>query len=515
MPHRRRQQHEYQPLARQGRGKRWGRRSSSEKALAAWSDFRDAFNEELKLLEKNVSYDEMVRRLEGGTHAFGKSYLQATLSRTATTEPAWPPLEAALVAHKASEDNRRGWKIRWDAVRASLQPQPAPVEGLWRTRPPNRTIIWNPLSPGRRVDLRGRASDIDQILHHLRTTTTPLAVHGLPGLGKSRLAVQAAETAAESFDVAWWADARTPASFTRSLLDLARALDPAVDLNTQATVRTAAGDDTNAQLPYVTGVTELLGDRRWLLILDSASPLVATQVLPHLDTGRAGRIVLTTNRWSARDGVEVLHLKPLSDEAAKAILDLPDTDSTRMLISRMHGLPLVVHQVAALLAKQTMTVDELLSTYTVDALGPLGLKGPRDHSEPTIDAWNASFDDLAATSATTAGLFESLCWWDPGVPVNLSTLLASQASGHVHGKTSTTDDEATRSRYAADRWPTNLQALDQAQTDLLDLALIEPAEDGFILHELVAQARRARSNRDRTAPTAVDSSIRHLANELR
>ncbi|WDV53506.1 tetratricopeptide repeat protein [Streptomyces coeruleorubidus] len=206
-----------------------------------------------------------------------------------------------------------------------------------------------------------------------RTLTTPEAfptaptypatavVSGMPGVGKSALALHVAHELAERFpdgqlylDLHGATPGMTPLTPGQALTALLRYLGA-------EPCRIPERPDAASAL-----LRSLLAPTRTLLVLDDAAS--AAQVRPLLPGG-AGCAVIVTSRspLTALDGVARFPLGPLSDEESAALLvaasgrdGLDGSDAARRLAELTGRLPLALRVVAArLAARQALTLDVL------------------------------------------------------------------------------------------------------------------------------------------------------------
>ncbi|MEU0202046.1 BTAD domain-containing putative transcriptional regulator [Streptomyces sp. NPDC006237] len=228
--------------------------------------------------------------------------------------------------------------------------------------PPTATPLPAQLPPPP-AHFTGRAAEREALGRAL-TAATPhptAVVSGMPGVGKSALALHVAHALAERFpdgqlylNLHGATPGMTPLTPGQALTALLR------DLGTEPG-RIPELPDAAAAL-----LRSLLAPTRTLLVLDDAAS--AAQVRPLLPGG-AGCAVIVTSRspLTALDGVARFPLAPLSDEESADLLrtasgraGLDGTDAARLLVELTGRLPLALRVVAArLAARQALTPDVL------------------------------------------------------------------------------------------------------------------------------------------------------------
>ncbi|NEE34060.1 AAA family ATPase, partial [Streptomyces sp. SID7982] len=155
----------------------------------------------------------------------------------------------------------------------------------------------------------GRRAELAR-LHTALTTRRMTTLIGPGGVGKTRLALRAARSAADRYaDGAWWADL-SPLSDDRLLLP---------------TVSDAVGlADHTLRMP-VEALCEWLGDKHLLLVLDSAEHLrgPCSHLLAEILTTSIGLSVLVTSRQPlGTRGEYVVEVPPLPVDGAPDALQL-------------------------------------------------------------------------------------------------------------------------------------------------------------------------------------------------
>ncbi|MFH9061676.1 AfsR/SARP family transcriptional regulator [Streptomyces coeruleorubidus] len=209
---------------------------------------------------------------------------------------------------------------------------------------------------------------------HSATPTSPATavISGMPGVGKSALALHVAHELAERFpdgqlylDLHGATPGMAPLTPGQALTALLR------DLGADPCRIPELPDAASALL------RSLLAPTRTLLVLDDAAS--AAQVRPLLPGG-AGCAVIVTSRspLTALDGVARFPLGPLSDEESAALLvaasgraGLAGSDAARRLVELTGRLPLALRIVAARLAARQALTPDVLAGQLADTEGRL------------------------------------------------------------------------------------------------------------------------------------------------
>ncbi|HEX7181388.1 MAG TPA: tetratricopeptide repeat protein, partial [Thermoanaerobaculia bacterium] len=239
------------------------------------------------------------------------------------------------------------------------------------------------------------------------------AVHGLGGVGKTRLAVEYAWKHAADYSAVLFVGAGSPADLRRNLAALSdrQVLDLLEQEAKEEEVREAA-------------VLGWLGEHPgWLLILDNVDLEDAAAAVDALVSRLHGGHVLLTGRlarWSAE--VEPLELDVLTEEAAAGFL-LARTQGRRRatnedaayaaaLARELGFLPLALEQAGAYIAERRLTLAAYLDEWRSRRDQVLGWFDPRVSHYPASVAvtWQTSFDRL---SAPARRLLERLAWLGP------------------------------------------------------------------------------------------------------
>src|SRR4051812_35936579 len=239
------------------------------------------------------------------------------------------------------------------------------------------------------------------------------AVHGLGGVGKTRLAVEYAWRYAADYTALLFVGAGSPADLRRNLAALCdrTLLDLPEQEAPEEEVREVA-------------VLRWLGERPgWLLILDNVdsedAAMAVDALIPRL---HGGPLLLTGRlaRWSTE--VETLELDVLTEEAAAGFLlartkerrrTTPEDAGLAVALARKLGfLPLALEQAGAYIAERRLTLAAYLEEWHSRHEQVLTWFDPRvSHYPASVAAtWQTSVGRL---SAPARRLLERLAWLGP------------------------------------------------------------------------------------------------------
>lgn len=230
--------------------------------------------------------------------------------------------------------------------------------------------------PASMTPLIGRRADVDQVTGMLRGGVRVVTITGPGGIGKTRLALQAAHELVDVF---------TDGVF---FVGLAELRDPALFL---PTVAAALDIDESADRSLLSAVQAHLSDRQLLLLLDNFEHVDEASVLvAELLSVAPGVCALVTSRSMLRIYGEHEHRLgglALADEAvplftsrARAVdpdfAETPDVSAAVQQICRqLDCLPLAIELAAA--RTPELTPEEMLSVLPRRL--DLAVSGPRDH----------------------------------------------------------------------------------------------------------------------------------------
>jgi tetratricopeptide (TPR) repeat protein len=312
------------------------------------------------------------------------------------------------------------------------------------------------------------------------------ALHGLGGVGKTRLAVEYAWRHAGDYTALLFVTADSPENLNRNLAALCApaVLDLPENQVTEEAVQVAAV------------LSWLQRNPGWLLILDNvdteAAGAAAENLLPHLP---GGHVLITSRLGNWSGGVEALPLDVLQTPAAVEFLlartegkrrkQPDDPAQARTLADELGGLALALEQAGAYIAQRRLTFAAYLAEWHGQRDKVLAWFDPRLMQYPKSVAitWQTSFDQL---SDNARDLLQLLAWLAPeAVPESLLELplLGAEATDTLFG----------------------------ALAELEGYSLVTRAADSptFTVHRLVQEVTRA-SLRNDTNHTALNGSLKWI-----
>jgi tetratricopeptide (TPR) repeat protein len=251
--------------------------------------------------------------------------------------------------------------------------------------------------------LKGRDEELRKLQDGAATAITQAeTIHGLGGIGKTRLAVEHAWRSGNLYDSAFFVVAESPEALRSNLANLARP-----DLLNLPEYEAAAQEKS------VAAVLRWLREHdRWLVILDNVdtkeTEQAVVEIVPFLSAGR----VLITSRirdWPAtirRQPIETLSL----DEAQRFILDRTandrapsddDQDQALRLAEELGGLPLALEQAAAYIAQNQMSLSGYLEEWEKEHEKVLNWYdgSVMQYPAPVAVTWQKTFQQLRPTAA--------------------------------------------------------------------------------------------------------------------
>jgi len=245
---------------------------------------------------------------------------------------------------------------------------------------------------------------------HVAAVTAKHAIHGLGGVGKTRLAIEYGWRFAQEYTALLFVTADSPSGLDRGLADLCAVLGlPERDAR-ELPVQTAAA-------------TRWLRDHAgWFLILDNVdTPEAESAVEALLRDLDSGHVVLTS-RLADWSGVEALPLDVLDPEAARDFLLERTADKRRTtpddaaealaLAADVDGLALALEQAAAFVVKHRLRFADYRARWREQEAKVLEWYDPHAMKYPKSVAvtWQTSLDRMSDDGRR---LLNVLCWLSP------------------------------------------------------------------------------------------------------
>jgi tetratricopeptide (TPR) repeat protein len=387
-----------------------------------------------------ITYQDLV----GLNELDARVTLLAGLSRNAAIPESPPP-------YPGEADQPRGAAPRF----------PGRLPPVW-----NVPHLRNPLFMGRDEILAALESDSE--LGRAAVRVRFQAIHGLGGIGKTQLAVEAAYRNSTDYDVVWWLRSEDSATLTADYMQLGSAL---------GVPEPEPPNQTNA-IEAIRRRLEQMHER-WLLIFDNASQ--PADVLSYFPRGGDGNVLVTSINPEWTGTAEPLPLGVYSDlEAVEYLLTRTgqaDGESATALAGELGNLPLALAQAGAYATSTGMSIARYLDLFR-ERHDELLLRGNLDPVYPHTVAttWDLSFKLVESESSMARDLLILCAFLAPdAIPLNL---LLSQL-----------DEVPEPIAYAA----RTVLALEDAKALLRRLSLVEFIDDNALsVHRLVQMVTRDR-----------------------
>jgi len=345
--------------------------------------------------------------------------------------------------------------------------------------------------PAGNPNFTGRGPDLDKLAAALAALPggAAVTVHGMGGVGKTRLATEYAHAHASGYDVVWWVAAEEPASIPDQFAGLAArlGLDPAADPETlQAVVHEG-----------------LRGVAGWLLIFDNADRVA--DIWPWLPTGPMppgvpGHVIVTTRRggFAAMGPVLDLDVIGVADAVRMLRARVPDLDQrTGELIAEELGrLPLALEQAAAWLDRSQMPAAQYLELLRSRGAELFRRGEVSDRSDTIATLWEISVGRITAENPAAVQLLGVCAYLAPeAVPLDLFT-------GHAERLPEPLSSAAADPLVFTD-----------AIAMLVDYSLAKRTPAGLQLHRLVQATIRARDTSPAPSPRTHQKGLPPMAEE--
>ena len=323
---------------------------------------------------------------------------------------------------------------------------------------------------------------------HATAVSTPHAIHGLGGVGKTRVAVEYGLRHWDDYTALLLVRADSPEALHRNLADLTGAV--------VADLKEFTGSEQEVRLAAL--LRWLERHPRWFLILDNVdSETAARGVENFLGRLRGGRVLITTRvrGWSRQ--VEPLELELLDEAAAVAFLEestrqrartATDAEDARALAQELDGLALGLEQAGAYIDRKHLSFGAYLRRWRQGRQPVLEWFDERLMGYPASVAitWQTTFDQLGGPARALLGLLSYFA----SAPIPRGVLETEPTPGILTAALATIAGESSGN-------PPLLSA-DEVDDSLAELAhfslvrFLETSPETFSLHRLVQEVARSR-----------------------
>jgi tetratricopeptide (TPR) repeat protein len=265
----------------------------------------------------------------------------------------------------------------------------------------------------RNVRFTGREDDLSELRSALRTAgsavvVSPIALHGLGGVGKTQLALEYVHRFMSDYDVVWWLECGQPQFIDVALADLSDRVQ------SEFGVAPPPGATADMKARFV---IDLLSTKRtvprWLLVYDNAEDIDA--VAKYLPSG-GGHVLLTSRNgdWTTRTCPIEIEVFRREESIAHMLRIAPDISQGEAndVATVLGDLPLAVEAAATYLKTSGFSVQEFLGRLKQDAARTLS-----DATYPgnVSTAWDPSLDLLKDRSPAASRLLELCSVMAPGI----------------------------------------------------------------------------------------------------
>ncbi|MCD7439233.1 tetratricopeptide repeat protein [Streptomyces lincolnensis] len=294
------------------------------------------------------------------------------------------------------------------------EPVLEPVGGVRRGPrfPAAMPEVWGRV-PRRNTRFTGRESLLNDAYHLLQSAEPGagvLTLHGMPGVGKTQLGAEYVYRFGSEYDVVWWVNSETPATYRRRLAELAPRLGLSTGADYGERLR-AVADALRRGEPYA----------RWLLILDGADePGQISNLVP---TG-PGNVLITSRNPDWRQYNSQLMEVPvyLRDESVAFIRRraprLTDLDAGQ-LAEALEDLPLLLDQTAGWLDDSELSVPDYIAMLE-GGIDRSMVRVSEDSPTAFQQAWSILLRKLRQTVPESVDLLQLCTFFAPGfVPAGL------------------------------------------------------------------------------------------------
>ena len=337
--------------------------------------------------------------------------------------------------------------------------------------------------------LKGRDEELQRLITNLQSsaqaTAITQAIHGLGGIGKTRLAVEYAWRSGDQYDTALFVVADSPEALRSGLASLAR--PGLLDLPEH---------EAGAEAKTVEAVFSWLRDHsRWLLILDNIDTdegaRAVREILPRFGNGH---VLITSRRRVWPPTIREQSLGELSREEGAQFL-LQHTEKTRTLAAddeaqavrlaeTLGGLPLALEQAAAYISHHQMAFAGYLEDWEREREKVLEWhdQAVMDYPVSIAATWQTNFQRLSPKAAAV---------------LRLTAFLAPEPIPEaMFGMSETIVDEATEALREEMGQTAIERTVRDALAELAAYSMVTRSAGNFTVHRVVQEVLRTRIPED-------------------
>ena len=272
-------------------------------------------------------------------------------------------------------------------------------------KPADTPTVWN--VPARNAQFSGRHDELAR-LRAMFAESAVVALYGIGGVGKTQLAIEYAQRAADNYEIVWWIAAEQPDLVELKLASVAVGLG-------------LVSPGTDPSIAAHTALGHLHRRSKWLLVFDDAKdPAALSPWLP----GSGGHVLITsrTANWhelATPFEVQVLRRAGSAELLRRGRDDLSD-DEVELLGDRLGDLPLAVAQATGVLAETGMTASDYLERVEAKAAQILDEGAPPTYRLSLAAVTRLSLSRLAEANSAAAHLLRLCAFLAPEpVPVRM------------------------------------------------------------------------------------------------
>ena len=317
---------------------------------------------------------------------------------------------------------------------------------------------------------------------------------GMAGLGKTELALEFAYSRQDHFDAIFWVHADTVNKLERDFADIAVKLGLEDDKEPRDLVvnRETAKGWLSKPTKLLDQALDTVGqtEASWLIVLDNADTPGIIMEYTHIFG--SGSWLITSRHPMAKTSfsrnTRVLDLEPLDDRSGAQLLQKltnanDDGDLSLAVSHRLGGLPLAIAQMAGIIRREYMALDDFLEVYKDDT------ENPTDSPTGSLRSLNLLDLELEQRSERARGTIASIWAINSLKPPSRSLLEAM-----IFLDPDCIQDYLMKDRCAQvvtdPHFPKRLKAFLSARAALMDSSLLKKVNDdtGVRIHRVLQDA---------------------------